>query len=67
MSAQETTPGQAAGSLERVLDRVDQLEAAQARVVGRAEFLRRRAERCRVQKDGSITALVNNIIKHVYY
>jgi len=49
-----------AGSLERVLDLVDQLEAAQAWVVGRAELLRRRAERRRVQKDGSITALVVN-------
>jgi hypothetical protein len=49
-----------AGGLERVLDRVDELEAAQARVVGRALLLRRRAERGRVQKDGSITALVNH-------
>ena len=47
-----------AGRLEGVLDGVDQLEAAQGGIVGRAELLRRRAERGRVQEDGSITTLI---------
>jgi hypothetical protein len=46
-----------ARGLEGVLDGVDQLEPAQARVVGRGQLLRRRAERGRVEKHGSVAAL----------
>jgi hypothetical protein len=46
-----------AGPLDRRLGRVDHLEAGQAGEVGRAELLRTRVRRRRVQQNGRVTAL----------
>jgi hypothetical protein len=53
--------GDAPGALllERRLGRVYDLEAAQARVVGRGQLLRLRVSRGRVEQHGRVAALTN--------
>jgi hypothetical protein len=46
-----------ADRLHGLLDRVDELKATHGLVVRGAELLWRRAERCRVEEDGSVATL----------